>query len=167
MIVVSDTSPLTNLAAIGQFEVLRRLYGELHIASGVWDELNAWGRRWPGCDEVANADWIQRHRVQNQTLVAALRRDLDRGEAESIALALEVGADIVLLDEKEGRHAAQCFGLHVVGVVGVLLEAKAKRVIEKLQPHLDALRTTAGFYLGESVYQSALVVAGEGADSTV
>ncbi len=167
MIVVSDTSPLTNLAAIGQFEVLRRLYGELHIALGAWEELNAEGRRWPGCDEVANADWIQRRRVQNQTLVAALRRDFDKGEAESIALALELGVDIILLDEKEGRHAAQRFGLHVVGVVGVLLEAKAKRVIEGLQPHLDALRQTAGFYLGESVYQSALELAGEVADSTV
>ncbi|MDO9128682.1 MAG: DUF3368 domain-containing protein [Anaerolineales bacterium] len=161
MIVVSDTSPLTNLAAIGQFDILQHLYGELHIASGVWDELNAWGRRWTGCDEVANAGWIQRHHVQNQTLVAALQRDLDKGEAESIALALELGADMILLDEKEGRHAAQRFGLRVVGVVGALLEAKAKGVIDRLQPCLDVLRQTAGFYLSESVYQSALALAGE------
>ena len=161
MIVVSDTSPLTNLAAIGQFDILHHLYGELHIASGVWDELNAGGRRWPGCDEVANAGWIQRHHVQNQAVVAALQRDLDKGEAESIALALELGADIILLDEKEGRHAAQRLGLHVVGVVGALLEAKAKGVIDRLQPCLDVLRQTAGFYLNESVYQSALALAGE------
>ncbi len=44
MIVVSNTSPLTNLAAIGQFDLLRYLYTELHIASGVWDELNAGGK---------------------------------------------------------------------------------------------------------------------------
>jgi predicted nucleic acid-binding protein len=95
MIVVSNTSPLTNLAAIGQFDLLRLLYSELHIAYGVWDELNAGGKRWPGCDEVAAAGWIQRHAVQNQALVTALRRDLDRGEAESIALALELGADLI------------------------------------------------------------------------
>lgn len=53
MIVVCDTSPLTNLAAIGQFDLLRRLYTEIHIADGVWDELNVEGKRWPGADNVA------------------------------------------------------------------------------------------------------------------
>ena len=61
MIVVSNTSPLTNLAAIGQFGLLPRLYPELHIAHGVWEELNAKGRRWPGSEQVAKADWIEQH----------------------------------------------------------------------------------------------------------
>ena len=99
MIVVSDTSPLTNLAAIGQFDLLRRLYARLHIAQGVWDELNAGGGRWPGYDQVTAADWVERHTVQNRALVTALQRDLDRGEAETIVLALELGADLTLLDE--------------------------------------------------------------------
>ena len=120
MIAVSNTSPLTNLAAIGQFDLLRRLYGRLHIAQGIWEELNAKGQHWPGRDEVANADWIERHTVLNQALVTALRRDLDRGEAESIALALVA-----------------------------------------IRPHLDALRRSAGFYLGEPVYHAALSLAGE------
>ncbi len=161
MIVVSNTSPLTNLAAIGQFDLLRCLYGQVHIAVGVWDELNAGDKHWPGRDEVATANWIQQHTVQNQALVTALRRDLDRGEAESVALALELGADLVLLDEKEGRHAAQRLGLRVVGVVGILLEAKAKGLIAQVCPYLDALRQSAGFYLSERLYQSALEVAGE------
>jgi predicted nucleic acid-binding protein len=110
MIVASNTSPLTNLAAIGQFDLLRRLCGQVHIAQGVWEELNAQGKQWPGRDQVAQADWIWRHTVQNQDLVTALQRDLDRGEAETIALALEMDADLVLLDEKEGRHTAQRFG---------------------------------------------------------
>jgi predicted nucleic acid-binding protein len=161
MIVVSNTSPLTNLATIGQFDLLRRLYVNLHIPQGVWDELNAGGQRWPGRDEAAAANWIERHTVQNQALVLALRRDLDRGEAESIALALELSADLVLMDEREGRRAAQQMGLNVIGVVGILLEAKAQQVIDNLRPHLDALRQTAGFYLSESLYQHALALAGE------
>ena len=88
MIIVSNTSPLTNLAAIGQFELLRILYKEIEIAQGVWDELNAKNKQWPGRNEVAAAGWIHRPNVQNQILVAALRRDLDHGEAESITLAL-------------------------------------------------------------------------------
>jgi hypothetical protein len=99
--------------------------------------------------------------VANEALVTALRRDLDRGEAESIALAVELEADLVLMDEREGRHAAQRMDLHVVGAVGVLLEAKTKRFIDVVRPHLDGLRQKAGFYLGESVYKRALVLAGE------
>jgi len=164
MIVVSNTSPLTNLAAIGQFDILRHLYAELHIAPGVWEELSAGGKRWPGCDEVVVANWIESHPVQNQALVMALRRDLDRGEAETIALALELEATLVLLDEKEGRHAAQRLGLQVVGTVGVLLEAKAKGLIGAIRPHLDALRQMAGFYLASSVYQYALTLANEASE---
>jgi predicted nucleic acid-binding protein len=59
MIVVSNTSPLTNLAAIGQFDLLHRLYARLYIAEGVWDELNAQGKHWPGRDEVAAADCVR------------------------------------------------------------------------------------------------------------
>ena len=158
MIVVCNTSPLTSLAAIGQFDLLHQLYGRLHIAEGVWEELNAGGQRWPGREEVAAADWIERHTVQNQALVTALRRDLDRGEAESIALALELGADLVLLDEREGRHTAQRLEL---GVIGLVLEAKARGALPAIRPHLDALRQKAGFYLSEPVYHAALSLAGE------
>ena len=69
--------------------------------------MNPKRRHWPGRDEVAAANWIERHSVQNQTLVTALRRDLDRGESETFALVLELEADHVFLDEREGRHDAQ------------------------------------------------------------
>jgi len=161
MIVVSNTSPLTNMAAIGQFALFQQLYGVLHIAEGVWEELNARGQHWPGRDEGAAADWIERHPVQNQALVTALRRDLDRGEAETIALALELGADLVLFDEREGRHAAQRLELRVAGVVGLLVEAKSRSGVDAVRPHPDALRHKAGFYLTEQVYHSALTLAGE------
>lgn len=96
-----------------------------------------------------------------QALVTALRRDLDRGEAETIALALDLSADLVLLDEREGRHAAQRLGLAVNGIVGLLLEAKSCGALEAIHPLLDALRHEAGFYLSQPVYHAALSLAGE------
>lgn len=102
----------------------------MHIAHGVWEELNTGGKRWPGRDEVAAAKWIEHHAVQNRALITALRRDLDQGEAETIALALEIQADLVLLDEREGRRAAQRFGLRALGVVGILLDAKSHGAIK-------------------------------------
>lgn len=161
MIVVSNTSPLTNLAAIGQFGLLQYLYGELWIADAVWTELNAFGKRWPGRDDVDSAAWIKRRHVQDRPLVTSLQRDLQLGEAESIALGVELHADLILLDEKEGRHAAQQLGLRVLGVVGILLVAKSLGKIERIRPLLDDLRQVAGFYVSDSLYQEALRQAGE------
>lgn len=162
MIIVSNTSPLTNLAAIGQFFLLRSLFSEIFIAEGVWDELNAENQKWPGSEEVATADWVHRKRIKNFPLVNALRQDLDRGEAETITLAIEINADFVLLDEREGRYSAQRLGLKVAGVVGILLEAKNRQLLSPVRPYLDALRHNAGFYLKDSLYRTALRLAGEG-----
>lgn len=161
MIVVSNTSPITNLAAIGLFHLLHNLYGQVFIADGVWAELNAYNQAWPGSQDVATAEWVDKLAPQNQQIVTALRRDLDRGEAETIALALELGADLVLLDERDGRYMAQRFGLQVVGVLGILLEAKSKGAVQSIRPYLDALRQQAGFYIQEKLYQQALAWAEE------
>ena len=69
MIVVCNTSPITNLAAIGLFELLKRLYGEGHIANGVWEELNAGSIRWPGSEEIAAASWVKRHAVKREGVI--------------------------------------------------------------------------------------------------
>lgn len=161
MIVVSDTSPLTNLAAIGQFGLLQRLYQEIHIPEAVWDELHFGGKNWPGASQVEQAAWIHRHVVENKTLVAELSQELDRGEAEGIALALALDADVVLMDEQSGRRAAQARGLKVVGVIGILVAAKAAGEIVVVRPHLEALRNKAGFYIDNALIESILKVSGE------
>jgi len=161
MAVISNTSPLTNLAAISQLSLLRELFGEIRIADGVWQELNAGGRRHPGSREVEAAPWIHRCTVGNRSLVTALRRDLDLGEAETLVLGLELRADLVLIDEKEGRHMASRLGLRPLGVLGVLLQAKREKRIEKVGPLLEALRFEAGFYLSEDLFGEILAKAGE------
>ena len=153
MIVVSNTSPLTNLAAIGQFQLLQQVYQQLHIANGVWDELNARGLVWPGRNEVEASPWITRYPVENQILITALQQDLDRGEAETIALAIELGADLVLLDERAGREQAKRLGLNVTGVLGTLVEAKAKGILPTIRPTLDDLRRTANFFISNTLYE--------------
>ena len=83
--VMSNTSPLTHLAAIGHLDLLRLLYGELLIAEAVWEELNAGGQAWPGREEVAGATWIVRRAVVNRPLVTALRERLDSVETHNPA----------------------------------------------------------------------------------
>ena len=99
--------------------------------------------------------------VKNRQLVEALRFFLDLGEAETIALALELQGDLVLLDEQAGRHAAQYFQLRVIGVVGLLVRAKQLGFVTEVRTQLDALRQKGGFYLSQPVYQHALHLAGE------
>ena len=162
MIVVSNTSPITNLAAIGRLDLLRSEFSQIRIADAVWHELNAKGMQWPGAREVSDAPWITRSVSGKPDLVNALRRHLDRGEAETIALALECSAELVLLDEKDGRHSAQKLGLRVMGTVGVLIRAKQLELIADLRPELDALRQRAGFYLAEELYREVIKLSGEG-----
>lgn len=161
MIIVSNTSPLTNLAAIEQFHLLQELYQHIFIPEPVWSELNANGTQWPGSQQTRQATWIERMSVVNRSLVTALRRDLDQGEAEAIALALELHADLLLIDEREGRRIAEQLGLRVTGVVGLLIEAKTQAKLSRVKPLLDQLRHDAGFYISERVYSLALHLAQE------
>lgn len=163
MIVVSNTSPLTNLAAIGHFDLLRQLYGEVHISEAVWDELNAQGVAWPGRADVERSPWVRRHPRLANELVRALRRELDPGECETIALAITLDAGLVLLDDREAREAAEYLGLHVGGVLGSLLEAKARGYLKEVRPAVDALREQAGFFISPRLYQRFLELAGESA----
>lgn len=71
--VLSNTSPWTPLAAMGPFDRLDRVYGELRTAEAVWQELNGGGYAWPGCDAVAHTDWIMLQSVTNGPRVMALQ----------------------------------------------------------------------------------------------
>jgi predicted nucleic acid-binding protein len=161
MIVVSDTSVLINLARLDKLFLLHKLYGNLLIPLAVWREVVERGAGKPGADEVKAADWIQVREVANTALVRALRQDLDAGEAEAIALAVEVNADLLLMDERLGRATAQHFGLRYIGLIGVLLMARQRKLITEIKPDLDRLRQVAGFYISESLYKRVLKDAAE------
>ena len=84
-----------------------------------------------------------------------LATTLDPGEAEAIALALEMSADLILMDERDGRSAAERAGLPVTGVLGVLLRAKNEGQIQLIKPEVDALRTRARFFLSARLQEKA------------
>ena len=126
LIVVSNTSPLTNLAAIGQFDLLQAIFGHLHISDAVTAELSSGGRAWPGAMETENSPWIAVHTIHERHTVDALRLELDIGEAETIVLALQLGADLVLMDEQDSALSGPDLGLDVMGVVGLRVGAKRR-----------------------------------------
>lgn len=161
MVVVSDASVLINLAWLGKLHLLNTLYGELLVPLAVWQEIVVKGAGKPGAAEVETAIWLQFQPVKNTSLVRALQQDLDAGEAEAIALALEVTADLLLMDERLGRATAQHLGLRSLGLIGVLLLAKKRSLITHIKPDLDYLRQVAGFYISEPLYRRVLQDVGE------
>ncbi|WP_242060158.1 hypothetical protein [Oscillatoria sp. FACHB-1407] len=102
---MSNTSPILNLAIVDQLELLRRQFGEIRIPNAVLDELKIDEER-PGSQVIRGAiasGWIQAQAVSNEPLAKLLKQTLDRGEAEAIALGVELTANWILLDEREGR----------------------------------------------------------------
>lgn len=151
MIVVADASPLIALARVGQLELLRSVFGSLLLPEAVWLEVVAAGLDKPGANTLSQSDWIERRSVVDAGLVSLLRRDLGAGESEAIVLAREAGAHLVLIDERMGRTSAKRLGLRVMGLVGVLLEARERGLILNMEALVTDLHQKAGFWLSEEL----------------
>ena len=99
--------------------------------------------------------------MSDLTTVEAIRRELDDGESEAIGLALELKADLLLIDERRGRAVAERLGLRLVGLLGSLIEAKRKGFVLQVKPILDELVETAGFRVSSALYYEVLEAAEE------
>ncbi|MEI6370081.1 MAG: tetratricopeptide repeat protein, partial [Nostocales cyanobacterium ELA608] len=158
MPVISNTSPLLNLAIIDQLDLLRQQFGEILIPKAVLEELRV-EEILPGSDhlrEALVAGWLQVREVNNPSLVQLLQRDLDRGEAEAIALALLLDADWIILDERDGRRIAKSFGLQVTGILGVVIRASRNGQISSLPLVINQLREEAGFHIAQNLLSQIL-----------
>jgi len=162
--VISNASTLIHLTAIGRLALLKEFFSKITVPPAVWQEVVIKGSGQTGAAEVetASADsWIEVVPAENVALLSLLRRDLDEGEAEAIALALETAADLILLDESDARQAAEVLGLSKTGVIGLLIRAKLEGKIAKLRPELDRLREEGGFWISDDLYRRALEAVGE------
>lgn len=162
MTVVADSSVLIGLASIGRLELLHALFGPVAVPEAVYREVVEDGGRRSGARAVAQAPWIERRRVGDAGAADLLAVDLDRGEAEAIVLAREVGARW-LVDNREPRIIARRLGLAVVGTVGVLVESRRRELIPSCRAALAEL-VAAGFWVSPDVVAAAVRAAGEEAE---
>jgi hypothetical protein len=157
MTVVCNTSPISNLAAIGQLTLLQKVYGNVIIPQTVADEITKVATIYTQATSVFSQSWIGIQTVNNATRVLELRgRKLDAGESEAIALALEINAELLVIDERLGREIAVSEGLNITGLIGVLLEAKNRGLISQVKPMMDALIVQAGFRVSSGLYTEVL-----------
>ena len=139
---------------------MQQLYGNIIIPPAVYQELINSGDAEPATLAVQTLDWIQTQPVSDRVLLETLQSNLDPGEAEAIALAVEINADRLIIDERRGRNEAIQLGLQVTGILGIALAAKQEGLIPLVQPILDDLRANT-FWIRDALYAEVLRLAGE------
>jgi uncharacterized protein len=145
---VTDSTCLIGLERIQRLNILPQVFSPVIIPPAVQAEVGI------------SASWITVQAPQSIMTVAALKTQLDDGEAEAIALALELDDVFIILDDLSARRVAKQLNLKVIGTVGILLRAKQQKVIDEIKPLLTALNA-ADFRISEAIIQNALRLAGE------
>ena len=163
MIVISDTSVITNLVAIHHLCLLQQFYDLILIPEAVYRELADIDPPVPGPVEVQTLDWLEVLSLRDRTIADQLQNQfqLDPGESEAIALALEINADLLLIDERRGRAEATRLGLRLTGLLGMLVEAKQRSLIPSIKPLMDALIDTSEFRVSQPLYEQILQMVDE------
>ena len=154
MAVVSNSSPLVAFAAIAVESSSRSLSVDSHPARS--------GRRDHAVDSGA-APWLHVEELKQPLHGLVLQRSLGSGEREALALAVEILAERILLDDLPARGIARKLNLSVTGTAGVLLIAKRHALIPRVRPCLDALLKES-FFIGPELYDELLRLAGEDDD---
>lgn len=153
MPVVSNTSPLLNLAIIDHLFLLPQQFGQVYIPSAVLSELKV-NDNLPGSGALqtaVNDGWLILQTLENRALLSLLKQDLHQGESEAIALAVELSAEAILLDEKEARRAARALGLSVTGILGVLIRGRYEGSIPSIKTAIDRLQQEANFWVAPAL----------------
>ena len=153
MIVVSDTTAVTTLLKAGMVGLLSELFGSVTIPRAVEEELLAFHPHLPNhilLRPVALAD-----RLLPQTT------SLGRGEAETITLAKEINADLLLTDDLKARSIAAGLNIKCTGLLGLLIRAKQRGLIASVRDAIGRLEVRGGLYLSDAVKMEALRLAGE------
>ena len=163
LLVVSDTSPLSNLAMLGWLDWLKTRFGKVLLPPGVAAELGELKHEFGGraLRQALDEGWLEIKELLDPQGVEALPAWIHRGEKEAILLAEDVCADYLLMDDSDGRKVANQRGLNVVGVMGVLLWAKQASLLPSVSDAVSRLRTECGFFISPRFEAEVLRLAGE------
>lgn len=143
MIVVSNSSPLITLARVGQLDLLRQLFGRIHIAYEVWEEVVVRGAGRPAAAAVAGADWVETHPAADPGELAGMRarHPLGAGELATVLLARTLASGLAIIDERSARRLAQMQGVAVMGCVGILERGHRGGLVSDLRDTYSNLLT--------------------------
>lgn len=158
-LVVSDTSPLLNLALIERLDLLETQFSDVTVPRRVWRELTERNDGLEALRGLRDDGVLRLVEVERSDLFVEIFHELDLGETAAICYAVEHDADLVLLDERDGRRVARRHDLDITGVIGILLRGSKTGEVD-LESELDALRE-AGFWISDDLYARVLSEADE------
>ena len=150
MPIVSNSGPLIALARIQRLDLVPAVLQSILIPPAVAREIE------PSIPVLPA--WVSVKVLSSEWAPLTSRGRLGDGEREAIALAIEIGANAVLMDERAGRRVAEQGGLKVIGTLGLLLEAKRAGHIRTIRAELDKLLETS-FFLSQELYDQLLRLA--------
>jgi predicted nucleic acid-binding protein len=162
---VVDTSPLIFLAKLGRLDLLRESADLVTLPRAVLAEVHAKPDAATYVIDHACRTWLSVRDVTHRRTVELVQADLDLGEAEVIALAHELGADRVVLDDLDARRFARRVGLGLIGTLGLLLAARLRGTLPSLRAEMERLEAL-GFRVAPSVVEGLLLTAGEERDDS-
>jgi len=154
--IVSDTGPLAVLFKTDLLFLLKEIYREVLVPEAVKTELI---RKQEGIILFKNNPWIKVKKTTDKESMRVLSLIVDLGEAEAIALALELNS-MILIDERKGRNCAKNLNIRVRGTLGLFLEAKKKGKVRNVTECIDKLKR-AGYYLDDELIEALLLKSGE------
>jgi predicted nucleic acid-binding protein len=141
VIIVADTGPLISLAVINQLDLLEKLFGKVVIPQTVWDEL---------AHQISVFNIPQAARFQQNIVILTHKvkpiYSIDKGETEAIFLYEEIHADLLLIDDKNARTAAEIRNISCLGTLAVLVEAKAQKLVPELRSLFLQLLSKKRYY---------------------
>lgn len=161
MIVVADTSVLLNLCCVEEEELLQQLFHEVIIPPEVGDEFHKLTANVPRFNRLSLPRWVRQRAPSNIPQTIAVATGLDPGECAALSLAIEIGADAILMDERRGYEVARQCGLKTIGLLGILIQAKAAGFLTELRPVIDRLEQDARFWIDKALRERVLQIAGE------
>lgn len=158
--IVSNTTPISNLIQLDLIGMLEKLFGEISIPEAVVTELDE------GDDFLGNwrekcSGIIKIVAVQPDPIIEQLLLNLHPGEAEALALAVRLKAKIFLCDDMDARKFAHIHGIKVTGTIGILLKGKLSGYIDEISPYLENLRNNLHFWFTDELYYEIKAIADE------
>ena len=154
-IIVSDTSCIGYLIQINRLNLLHILYGKIIIPDAVNEEILILKNKGHSLSEFQSADWIEIYTANNLSNIKEYNSVLDRGELQAISIAIELNADLIIIDEKLGRFVATSLGFEITGLVGILITAKNKGLISSIKEILDEI-ILLGCRINKKLYNIAI-----------
>ncbi|MBN2824403.1 MAG: DUF3368 domain-containing protein [Campylobacterales bacterium] len=152
MIVVSNATPIISLASIGRIDILKNFFEKIYIPKAVYDEIKS--KQAYGFEEIEDG-FFEVVNIKDAFAQNILLNDLDLGEAQTIVLAKELNADIVLIDERIGYRIALSQNLNVKRTLSLLIASKKMGYIDAIKPLLDDM-IAKGRWISNQVYEEAM-----------